>query len=185
MFVKFSGFRLMALPLVFSAAFASSLPQLAEAREWNLCEWEVIPRSVIQKIAKRPDFEDIYDRMVFHCPDSAVAFTKTVKFVSSPDASYATTTVFQTPDNDVAEGLRLASDTDNTDDSTSSQSTETGEATDAGSTSSQSGSSDSGTSSDSETSSDPDGRGSTANNGGGNGSEGGSPGKGKGANNDE
>lgn len=47
----------------------------SETREWNVCEWEQLPNSVVERITKRGDFDDILRRMFDACPDSALGLT--------------------------------------------------------------------------------------------------------------
>lgn len=195
--MKFVILRYTAFAFLSATAVVFSTPQSADAREWNMCDWEEIPRHILKRIAQRPDFEDIIERMTFHCPDTVVAFISATPAIVSQDAPALGLRAVAT-DVDVEDGWSLASTAGATDAETGGASTSAGDtatsgaSSEGGTTGENAGSSDSGTSSDrdsssgGETSSDSGGgRGSNANNGGGNGSEGASPGKGKGANIDE
>ena len=61
--------------LLTAAAISLSTPQKAEAKEWNMCAWEEIPRNVMKKIVQRSDYADILRRMSENCPDAAFALT--------------------------------------------------------------------------------------------------------------
>lgn len=47
----------------------------SEVRQWNICEWDRMPESVLNRITKRADYDDILRRMFDACPDSALGLT--------------------------------------------------------------------------------------------------------------
>ncbi len=197
MCAKYPIVKSKALAFFVASGVVFSVPQSADAREWNMCDWEEIPTYILKRIEKRPNFEDILDRMTYHCPDEAVSFTNwaTASLSQNPPAYVPRT---DATDVDNEDDLSLADNAGTTGADTSGSSTSTGGSTGGDSSTGGGGSSDGEGSSGSSSSSDGDGsssgdsssdsggeRGSNANNGGGNGSEGESPGKGNGANNDE
>lgn len=168
-----------------STAVVFSSPQSAEAREWNMCNLDEIPKYILTRIAQRADFGNIIGRMERHCPDAAAILISVAPAgVSQTVSELGLRAVATNIDSD--DGLNLASSAGVTDTGPGGGSNSTGDTTANDSSTNGGTSGDSEGSSDGETSSDSGrGRGSNANNGGGNGGEGESPGKGKGANNDE
>jgi len=69
--------------LLTAAAISLSTPQKVEAKEWNMCAWEEIPRNVMKKIVQRSDYADILQRMSENCPDAAFALTNPSTISSS------------------------------------------------------------------------------------------------------
>lgn len=197
MLVKFRTLKSTAFAFFTATGIVFLTPQSADAREWNMCDWEEIPRYIVKRIEKRANFEDILDRMIYHCPNEAAAFTNRAT-VSSPQARPVFSTRLDATGFDDEDRISLANSTGATETDAGGSSTSTGDSTGGNSSTSGGGSSDGQDSSDSGSSSDGDSssggdsssdsggqRGTNANNGGGNGSEGDSPGKGKGANDDE
>ncbi|MEM6887076.1 MAG: hypothetical protein AAF636_02940 [Pseudomonadota bacterium] len=58
-----------------AATMSFAAPQQAEAREWNMCNWEEIPAHVLNRITNRADFDDILRRMFDNCADAALGLT--------------------------------------------------------------------------------------------------------------
>ena len=192
--MKLSLFPTIGTALFVVTSFLVVTPQQAGAKHWDMCSWEEIPLHVMKRIAKRPDYAEILNRMNDNCPDSLLAFTDTAtssvaEFLpkradsQQADASRELSQISDTP----SSGLK-SSATSPGDSGGSSRS-----GSDSGNSSGDGGRDSSGESSGDNPadSHGPDGadtsggRGSNANNGGGNGSEGGSPGKGSRANDDE
>jgi hypothetical protein len=169
-----------------------STVQTAEAKQWDMCSWDEIPQSVLNRIIRRPDYEDILRRMFVHCPDAANALTNPLVVSFS-----GRTLEYEIKQNEFERASLDSTSSTGDSDGDTSASRDSGDSSGGAGGGSSSGdtngsdgggssSGDSNTSGDSSSSTGSDGgRGSNANNGGGNGSEGDSPGKGKGANNDE
>lgn len=184
--MKLSLFPTIGTALFVATSFLVVTPQQAGAKQWDMCSWEEIPLHVMKRIAKRPDYAEILNRMNDNCPDSLLAFTDTA---TSSVAEFLPKRA-DSQEDDASQDLSQT--TDSASSGPKSSDTSTGDSGGSSSSGSDSGdssgdgggdsSADSGGSDGGDTSG---GLGSNANNGGGNGSEGGSPGKGSGANNDE
>jgi len=210
--MKFNTLPITGIVLLTASAFSLATPTAAEAKQWDMCAWEEIPSTVVKRIVRRADYSEILQRMEDNCPDAAYALLNhsadkgsdfVTRRVNTPEEDSDETvtdpgrvgdadpdTVANTTStNDTADNGGGASDGGGSSDGDSSSdsggSSDGGGAADGGATSDGGGSADSGAASDGDSTSNGGGRGSSANNGGGNGSEGGSPGKGRGANNDE
>ncbi|WP_298973276.1 hypothetical protein [uncultured Roseobacter sp.] len=50
-------------------------PNTSAAEEYNMCNWETIPTAVLNRIERRPDYNEILQRMFKYCPESALGLT--------------------------------------------------------------------------------------------------------------
>ena len=196
--MKHPIFKTTGVVLLATTVMSFSTVQTAEAKQWDMCSWDEIPRNVLNRIIRRPDYEDILRRMFIHCPEAANALAnplvmsasdRTLKHQNKQNAvervSFDSTSSAEVSASD-ASGRGDSIGRGDGADAGSSSGDSNGSGDTNGSDGGGSSSGDSNTSGDSSSSTGSDGgRGSNANNGGGNGSEGDSPGKGKGANNDE
>lgn len=155
--------------LLAAASFSVATPQKAEAKQWNMCNWEEIPRGVMKRIQKRGDYPDILKRMNDHCPDAALLLMNPSTGSSSDFVMKSLDGLNQGEEDEVA-GLSTRDDADESDvaqGETSSgpsgasdgeQSSDSSSASDGGATES-GGSSSGGSASDGGGSSDGDGSG--------------------------
>ncbi|MEP2471958.1 hypothetical protein [Roseobacter sp.] len=56
-------------------ALAGLTPTQSSAKEYDLCHWDEIPATVLDRIEYRADFGEILERMFANCPASALALT--------------------------------------------------------------------------------------------------------------
>ncbi|MEE4187993.1 MAG: hypothetical protein V2I76_06035 [Roseobacter sp.] len=189
--MKHPIFKTTGVVLLAATVMSFSTVQTAEAKQWDMCSWDEIPQSVLNRIIRRPDYEDILRRMFVHCPDAALTLSDRLR-ANGPErgferndtqnqverVSFDAANPTTAPGGDAAGGTssRGATGSDGPESSSSGDSSASGGGSSSG---------DGNASGGGGNSSSSGGQGSNANNGGGNGSEGSSPGKGKGANNDE
>lgn len=175
--------------LITAVALSFSTPQKAEAKQWNMCAWEEIPRSVLKRIVQRSDYSDILERMSDSCPEAAFALLNP-STVSTSDFVPKRSNVRNDGDNGDVNGFSKGGDTggvapDSSGNSanrsgsegssgTSDNGNSSGSSRSAGSSGSSggSGSSDSSGSSDGESSSAGDGSGNSGGSDDGNGGRG-------------